>query len=290
MAYRSPLAILPALLFLTYACGTKVVESGVSSLSSSGAGSGGSHPASSVVVGPATAGSSTSTGGVGTGSAGGGPATCGSSFVTAPITLLPNRVGNLDLAGPDDMGLTLPEANQIDCPCTPLVTETGGSGGAGASVQGICAWGASQEMWTSYSFSTQIIQSATLWPGYLGTLDFESRDGAHTYSIPVQTGPILKDGAPFLLDWDLPGFNENAAFDAEVNELYDGLTATYAPGLPTDPSCQGSGACKVGNLGDVAYMLFAPFGVTFWVASLSAGQPTCSIFNRVDVLAPPPAP
>ena len=62
--------------------------------------------------------------------------------------------------------------------------------------------------------------------------------------------------------------------------------ATYAPGVPADPDCQASGSCQVGAFGDVAYMILHDFGVIFWIASLSAGQPECSIFNRIDLFEP----
>ena len=51
---------------------------------------------------------------------------------------------------------------------------------------------------------TRKIGFATFWPGYLGTLDLTSRDGAHKFSIGVYS-QITKDGKPYTIDWNDPG-------------------------------------------------------------------------------------
>jgi hypothetical protein len=194
-------------------------------------------------------------------------------MVVAPIKL-PGHAANIAL------GMTLAEAEQIDCPCV----DSAGAGG-GSPQAGDCLFGTAPAIDVVYWPCSRVIYYITLWAGYLGTLDATSRDGQHAYVIPIESA-ITKDGAPFTLDWDLAGFKQNPAFDAEINELYDALTATYTPSAPSDPSCQTSGNCMVGAFGDVAYMSFPKLGLTLWIASLSAGQPECSIFDRIDLVPP----
>jgi hypothetical protein len=189
----------------------------------------------------------------------------------------PTLIGLLDLSGgPTWPGLTIEQAEKIQCQST----NEGDQFGDGTQVN---QWGDGGQMWCDYNVSNRLIYFCNAWPGYVGTTTFTSRDGKDTFIVPaVQTAPIKKNGSPYLLDWNLAGFSQNPAFNAEINELYDALTATFASGLPPDLNCQGSGACIAGNFGDVAYMYFPALGVGWWIASLSAGQPTCSTFNRLD--------
>ncbi len=305
MSSRASLAIFPALLCLTYACGSNVVPAGPSSSASTtttgmggasvqngggpftSAGAGGNVPQNTTV-------SATTTVSVGSGGAGGGSSLCTmqqqqarwAAMVQAPITLNPAKGANLDIAGPNGTGLTILQAQQIDCQCndTPIMGTGGGGGsGGGSSDGGYCQWGDNGEVGAFYTGPMGLVSFINLWPGYLGSLSFKSRDGAHSYTIPIQTATIDKDGKNFNLDWNLAGFNENPEFDEEINEIHDALIATFAPSIPFDDDCQASQKCDVGNFGDVAYMYFEELGLGLWIASLSAGQPFCSTFNRMDL-------
>jgi hypothetical protein len=192
------------------------------------------------------------------------------SMFKAPIKP-PRFVANLDLAGGDNWkGLTIDQAEQINCQST----NYGDLFGDGAQDN---YWGDNGEVFAEYIVSSRRIDQITLSPGYLGTLDMTSRDGAHTYSIPIQL-QMSKDGAGFKLDWLDP-----VLFPQEVNELYDAALATYAPGLPPDPDCFGSGACITGNFGDVAYIYWPALGTGIWVDNQNAPQPTPSIITRIDL-------
>ncbi len=338
MNYRLSSPLLLASLPLLLACSAKITSGAtLSGAGGSSTASQGSGPTMSAVSGSGSGadtavGNATSTGsgvggaasgptstGTGVGGTASGPATVGagvgggapvdcspsklaavwSAMVQAPI-MLPGKAGQLDLAGPKGMGLSLLQAESIDCQCAAMLGGTGGSGAGGSGAGGgntggpwgdgtdVCAFGDNQEVWFTYTPSNDIGTILTVWPGYAGALAAKSRDGAHTYGFSVLTAPVQKDGLSFNLDWNLAGFNQNPAFDAEINELYDALIATYAPSLPVDTDCQSSGNCVVGSFGDVAYMYFPQVGAAFWIASLSAGQPTCSTFNRIDLYAKGP--
>jgi hypothetical protein len=196
-------------------------------------------------------------------------ATRWAKMVTEPIAP-PRKGAGLDLAGDDTWkGLTIEEAEKINCQSA----NDGDQFGDGTQVN---YWGDNGEVWVDYLVSTRKIQFMTFWPGYTGTLDLTSRDGAHHFKIPIQT-QLSKDGSPYTIDW-----NDPTKFDAEVNELYDALTATYAPGLPVDTSCRRTGACVTGNFGDVAYIYWPAVGTGLWVDSKNAPQPTPSIITRID--------
>ncbi len=197
------------------------------------------------------------------------------SMVQAPMKP-PRNIGLIDLAGGDTwQGLTIEAAEKIQC-------QSANEGDAFGDGTQYNQWGNNGELGCDYNVSNHKIYFCNAWPGYVGTMAFTSRDGAHKYTVPIQTATIQKDSKNFPLDWNLSGFNQNPKFDAELNELYDALIATYAPGLPSNSNCQGTGSCIVGNFGDVAYMFFPALGVGWWIASLAAGQPTCSTINRVD--------
>jgi hypothetical protein len=196
-------------------------------------------------------------------------------MVAAPI-LPPRKAAQLDMAGDDTwVGLTIEQAEQINCQST----NYGDLFGDGNQDN---YWGDNYEVFVEYRTSNRKIIGMTLSPGYTGTLDLTSRDGKDTFKIPIQT-QITKNGQPYALDW-----NDEAKFPDEVNELYDALTATYAPGLPayvpSDPNtnCRLNGACIVGNFGDVAYIYWPALGSAIWVDNKNAPPPTPSIITRID--------
>jgi hypothetical protein len=195
-------------------------------------------------------------------------------MVQAPI-VPPTVGGQLDMAGLDSTGkietwtgITIEQAEQINCQST----NDGDAFGDGNQDN---YWGDNGEVLAEYLVSNHLIQTLTFSPGYTGTMNFTSRDGKDQFIMPVGTLPT-KNAAPYYFDWDTPAFNTSTLFDTEINELYDALTATYAPALPHDPNCQGSGACIVTPFGDAAGMYFPALGVFLVVASYTQGQPTAS--------------
>ncbi len=188
----------------------------------------------------------------------------------------PTTGAGIDISGGTSWkGLTIEAAEAINCQST----DAGDQFGDGSNVN---YWGGSGEVWADYNVSNHLIQFMTFWPGYVGTIDMKSRDGSHSYSITCNNQQSTKDGNPYTINWPLDA-GSAVQFNSEVNELYDALTATYAPGLPQDLDCINSGACIHGAFGDVAYMFFPALGTGFWVASQSQPQPTPSIFNRIDM-------
>lgn len=197
-------------------------------------------------------------------------------MVKAPI-VPPRKGAQLDMAGDDSYrGLTIQEAEAVNC-------QSANAGDLFGNGNQANSWGDNGEVTVEYRTSNRKLIGMTLVAGYLGTLDMTSRDGHDAFSIPIQTR-ITKNGGPYTIDW-----NEPVKFSAEVNELYDAITATYAPGLPassaadTSTNCRTTGACITGNFGDVAYLFFPAVGVGLWVASRNAAQPTPSIITRVDL-------
>jgi hypothetical protein len=188
----------------------------------------------------------------------------------------PTTGAGIDMSGgPSWAGLTIEAAEAINCQST----DDGDEFGDGSNVN---SWGGSGEVWADYNVSNHLINFMTFWPGYVGTIDMKSRDGKDSFSITCNNEQSTKNGNGYTINWPLDA-GSAALFDAEVNELYDALTATYAPGLPQDLDCINSGACIHGAFGDVAYMFFPALGTGFWVASQSQPQPVPSIFNRIDM-------
>jgi len=179
----------------------------------------------------------------------------------------PRYIGLLDMAGGNQWpGLTIEEAEKVQCQSQ----NEGDAFGDGTQYN---QWGDNGEVGCDYNVSNHKIYFCNAWPGYVGAMSFTSRDGKHNYSVPVITSPILKDGANFELSWGSSMFNQDPAFNMQLNELYDALIATYAPGLPSNSNCQGSGSCIVGNFGAIAYMFFPALGVGWWIANIQGGQP-----------------
>jgi hypothetical protein len=191
------------------------------------------------------------------------------NLVKQPI-VPPTLGAGLDISGKNWQGLTIDEAEKVDCQSINI----GDLFGDGTQTN---YWGDNNEVIVDYRVSTRKILFMIFLPGYLGTMEAMSRDKSTKYSVPIYS-QILKDGKPMTIDWNQPD-----KFSAEINEIYDAMIATFAPGLPPDPDCVGSGACIVGNFGDVAYFGFSALGTFLWVDNKNAAQPTPSIFTRVDM-------
>jgi hypothetical protein len=96
----------------------------------------------------------------------------------------------------------------------------------------------------AFAEGTRKMTLLELRPGYTGALEFRSRAGGrfgdHRYSMQL-TSSILRDGVPFLIDWEDPEKRDEA-----VTELFDGAVATFAPELPPEEgNCRTSRRCLV---------------------------------------------
>lgn len=190
-------------------------------------------------------------------------------MVQEPI-VPPTRAAGLDLSGgPSWKGVTIGTAEQLNCQSE----NAGDAFGDGTQVN---QWGDNGEVWVQYQVSTRKIIQISLFPGYLGTMDFKSKDGRHSYQLAVST-QIQKDALPFALHWTDP-----PRFAAEADELFLALMATYAPGLPAQAGCLASGRCIRGSFGDGAYFYVPALGWAIWIDNQNAPQPTPSIPTRID--------
>jgi len=106
------------------------------------------------------------------------------------------------------------------------------------------------------------LQTISVQGSYTGSLSFTSRSGGtygtgHNYVIGV--GTLTKDGLSFPI-----GFGGGNA-DAAINELFDGMMATFAPAFPVDPNdCTSDGNCLLydaSEQGDDAGVGGSVFGV-----------------------------
>jgi hypothetical protein len=195
------------------------------------------------------------------------------AMVQKPI-ILPNRAGGLDLRGGACAALTLAEAEGINC-------QSDDQGDLFGDGRRVATWGDNAEFWMHYDPCTGVGTFFVAWQGYLGTLDFKSPDGGSSYSIAVLR-QITKDGNPFTLDTGWSG----AAFEAEVDELYRGIVATFEPGTTLaapGTTCVSTQKCKVGNFGAPGYVYIPELGFALWVGDRTAAQPGPSIPNRFDV-------
>ena len=187
---------------------------------------------------------------------------------------LPNRAAGLSLSGATDAGLTLAEAEQINCQSDDL-------GDLFGDCSRVASWGDNSEAWLNYDPNTGVGRFLVVFSGYGGALDFKSPDGTTSYSIGVGR-QITKNGQPFTLDtgWSGP------AFEAEVDELYRGIVATFAPTIALDPpgtACASTHKCAIGKFGVIGYVFIKAIGFAFWVPDVTAAQPAPSSPNRLDV-------
>ena len=145
-----------------------------------------------------------------------------SAMDQAPI-LPPNHYANLNLLGASGSGITLEEAQSINCTGTLLPADATG----GPSV----VWGTASEVRMFYDEHSHVALQLLLQNGYAMPVTLSSRDGAHTYVLKLGS-PITKDGAPFGIDWT----STMTALPA-ATELDDAARATFAPHAATDTGC-----------------------------------------------------
>ena len=188
----------------------------------------------------------------------------------------PRFVAGLDLAGGDTwQGLTVEQAEQKNC-------QSASAGDVFGDGNLDNYWGDNGEVIMEYRISTRKALQVTLSPGYLGTMDFKSKDGTHSYSMGINT-QIQKDGQPFLFDLGVDG---SANFESQADELYRAMLATFAPGLPVAPAgvtCVATGRCITGTFGDAAYFLVPAIGWDIFIDQRTAPQPIPSIPTRMDI-------
>jgi hypothetical protein len=155
------------------------------------------------------------------------------ALLAAPIAPL-HAIANLDMNETAPGVATLAYAESVNCAPT-LITDSG------IATQGEGYWGANQDVQiyfnaTAPSYVTQIdLQGA-----YTGKISFSSRVGGaygnHTYAIGI--GVLQRDGVAMTIDW--AGTPKTA-----INEIFDGLVATFAPTYPAEVDCQADNDCLI---------------------------------------------
>jgi hypothetical protein len=200
------------------------------------------------------------------------------AMVQQPI-LPPTQAAGIDgVGGLDWKGLTVEQAEQVNCQSETMGDEFGD----GSLVN---AWGDNGEVWIKYDIANHNkIEWITLNMGYVGTLDFHSRDGKDKYQILLGT-QFTKNKKPFQLNW-----SDDEKFAKAATEIADGLFATFAPELPAEDvasgSCIQNGHCTKTTFSNVAALRIWPLGLHLWVDNPTAPQPTPSKFTRIDLRLP----
>jgi hypothetical protein len=157
---------------------------------------------------------------------------------------------NNDLTKEAWTGLTLDQAEKINCQST-FQYDVYGDGAVYNAY-----WGDNAEVSVNYLVSTRQILTVVMDQGYIGTMEVDTKDKAHHFSIPVGS-QISKDKAPLALDW-----NNKPAFNTAVNELYGAVAATYSSFQP-ETDCFATGHCISNQLNDTyAYIWFTTVGFT----------------------------
>lgn len=199
-------------------------------------------------------------------------------MVHEPI-IPPTQAAGIDGSGGAKWsGITVEEAELKNCQSN----TQGDAFGDGTVVN---VWGDNSEVWIKYSLANHNkIEWITVSSGYLGELNFSSRDGKNKYQV-VLDKQITKNGKPYQLDWD-----DDAKFNVEATELADALFATFAPQLPAEDikagSCIESGHCTKTVFPDIAALRIWPLGMHMWVDQPHTAQPVPSKFNRIDLRLP----
>jgi hypothetical protein len=194
-----------------------------------------------------------------------------------PISL-PGSMGGIDFVV--DGGLTVGQAEQTLCQGAYL-------GDFWGDCTVLYAWGANHELTAKVDPATGqilVLTADLLGTGYNGAITFHGPNGVATYVIPMNA-PIQKDNSNFALDTGWSG----QSFDNEVDELYRGLIATFAPNLAQDAqgtTCVSTGKCLVASGGGGGGVYIPSIGFAFWSSSVNAAQPGPSTMDRMDVYRP----
>jgi hypothetical protein len=157
---------------------------------------------------------------------------------------------NNDLSKEAWTGLTLDQAEKINCQST-FQYDVYGDGQVYNAY-----WGDNAEVSVNYLVSTRQILTVVMDQGYVGTMEVDTSDKSHHFSIPVGS-QISKDKAPLALDWTDPN-----KFHEAVNEMYGAVAATYSSFQP-ETDCFATGHCISNQLNDTyAYIWFTTVGFT----------------------------
>jgi hypothetical protein len=155
------------------------------------------------------------------------------AMLAAPIAPSAHYAGWNLSSGANPKGLTIEEANAAGCgqPFSEAVPSSPGNR--------IMRWG-DGAISAYYNLDSHVISELLLGSAYTGTLSFQSRAGgaygSHRYSIGV--GHVLRDGVEFAVD-----FSTSPRASAAVDELYDGIMATFASGTAPVADCKSAGVC-----------------------------------------------
>jgi hypothetical protein len=156
--------------------------------------------------------------------------------MAAPIQP-PRFAAGLDLAGDANWsGVKLPTFETALCAGTFRGAATAddptdyfGWGGDGAP------------LYVGFDHTSGLANFIQFFKGYTGSVDFKSRDGAHTFSAKIGE-PVMKDGQPVALDF---AGNPGPA----GTEIVDALVATFAPSLtPVGDDCRATQRCLLRTL------------------------------------------
>jgi hypothetical protein len=190
----------------------------------------------------------------------------------------PGKAAGLDVVGANGQGLTVAQAQQIDCAGVP----DGDQFGDGSQV---IAWGDNKEVWLDYDPNSQRGIQLNVWPGYLGSATFASPNGLHGYAIPVGQ-PITRDGAVFALDWT---GNNGQTFESQADELYRALIHTFAPTIPQAApgvTCLAAKTCLKGLFGNTGYFDIPALGLTLFVDDVTLPPPGPSAPTEIALSLP----
>ncbi|MGO8992205.1 MAG: hypothetical protein ACLQVI_02675 [Polyangiaceae bacterium] len=167
----------------------------------------------------------------------------------------PTRWAGIDLSNggssdvPGGGGITLVQAEVAACaawsePTTLAPDAAPLNGGYRAALFGIddagpnLALAGGVPIWIESNMQTGAVWKVSLQQGYAGTLSFNSRAGGaygtHTYEMQIGRA-ITRDGEPFKADWGDGGTLTTAT--PWMNEIYDGMMATFSPTTPAITDC-----------------------------------------------------
>jgi hypothetical protein len=152
-------------------------------------------------------------------------------MLASPI-VPPDQYGSWRLSsGMNPKGLTIEEANSAGCG-VPIVENKPSTPG----YRGM-AWGPQKDVTVWYNLESHVVAYVDLAGSFTGTLSFHSRVngmyGSHTYEIGI--GYVRRDGVDFPLSW--------AVSSPSLNELYDGMMATFEPATAPIADCYVAHTC-----------------------------------------------
>jgi hypothetical protein len=165
-------------------------------------------------------------------------------MLASPIA--PNtRYAGFDLTtGANPKGLTIDEANADGCGHAVVETTPSFPG------YRMMTWG-NQDISATYNLDSHVIYQFVLGSTYTGKLTFSSRAGgafgSHQYELGI--GHVLRDGIEFPVDFTATSGHASAS----VNEIYDGIIATFMPATAAVAECKSAGTCLDVKSGSLNY-------------------------------------